>query len=255
MDIPNIINYLKTHLDQTDITLNPGASQELIARFEEARNSKLPDDIRLFYEFSNGFNSKEDDFNIVPLEDLADITYHEELFIAQFLIYCDAWELEIDLNNPDSYGIFVIQNDSSKIVLTNSFAEFLQRFLNGGLYGKGGLYDWAEELQRQKQDHSKEVVIVANLIFSGNASSYYRFPIRENLRLSFLLNGAAIATPSELIVDDAIKFNKSYRVQIIVINQDVLEDLIYIGNEFHLATFTILLAKGTILSISKRFPK
>jgi hypothetical protein len=251
MVISDIINYLKTNIHQTDITLNTGASHELIARVEAVRNIKLPDEIREFYEFSNGFNSEEHDFNIIPLEDIADITYHRELFIAQYLIYCDTWELEIDSINHNDYGIFTMGSDSSKIVLTNSFAEFLQRFLNGGLYGKGGLYDWAEEVQKKNQHESNEIVITANLTFIGNARSYYHFPIKQNVRLSFLLNGAAIGTPSQLIVNDAIKFNKSYKVQIKVINQDFLEGMIYIGNEFQLTCFATPIAKGTIISISK----
>jgi hypothetical protein len=32
------------------------------------------------------------------------------------------------------------------IILTNSFTEFLRRFLRGGVFETGGLYDWRDEI-------------------------------------------------------------------------------------------------------------
>jgi cell wall assembly regulator SMI1 len=58
--ITDVINYLKTNLDNTDITLNKGASKNQKEAVENAYNIKLPDGIRQFYEFTDGFISDED---------------------------------------------------------------------------------------------------------------------------------------------------------------------------------------------------
>jgi hypothetical protein len=150
MLISDIISYLKIHLDQTDITLNPGADAGLINRVEKLYDIKLPDDIREFYEFSNGFTSEEDVFSIIPLEEIIDSYYWRgkfKFYIAEYLTYCDMWNLEISAKNHNDYQLSVIVNDGSKVVLTKSFSEFLERFLRAGVFEKGGLYDWAQELK------------------------------------------------------------------------------------------------------------
>jgi len=150
MSIADVINYLENHLDKTDITLHYGATDRLINQFETTFGVKLPDDIKQFYKFANGFESSEDLFNIVRLEEI--IGHRDcdkpDIYIAEYMIYCDMWGLEINPNNHNEYTIFNIGADSKKIVLTNSFAEFLQRFLNGGVFD--GLYNWREEIKRNR---------------------------------------------------------------------------------------------------------
>jgi cell wall assembly regulator SMI1 len=149
--ITDVINYLKTNLDDTDITLNKGASKNQIEAVENAYNIKLPDDIRQFYEFTDGFISDEDMFSIIPLNDVIwnkEQRNYKELYIAEFMIYCDAWELIVNPDSNNDYKITTIDNTNDNIVLTNSFVEFLRRFLIGGLYEKDGLYDWRVQLKR-----------------------------------------------------------------------------------------------------------
>jgi SMI1 / KNR4 family (SUKH-1) len=143
MSIPDIIQYLKNHLDQTDITLNKGASDDLIKQFEDVFEVTMPDDIRSFYKFTNGFTSAEDNFSIIPLEKIIDgktMRSITKLYIAEYMVYCDMWELQINRNTVE-YSI------SYDITLTNSFAEFIQRFLAGGVFEKGGLYEWHDEIK------------------------------------------------------------------------------------------------------------
>lgn len=133
-----------------DITLYPGAEQRLVEEFEQQVGFELPADVKVFYQFCNGFESAEDLFRMIPLEealktrsrDLAE--YHlkpNQFYLAEYLVYCDVWPIEIDLNQPNSYKIY----GSEPTVFTHSLAEFLTRFLTGGVYNDGGLYKWREE--------------------------------------------------------------------------------------------------------------
>jgi len=72
MDINEIIEFLKSNVDQIDITLHEEAKEELFKKAEHAYNIKFPEDIKLFYRFSNGFETEEDIFNIIPLEEIID---------------------------------------------------------------------------------------------------------------------------------------------------------------------------------------
>ncbi len=147
MYISDIINFLKNNLSQTDITLHKGASENLISEVGHLFNVQLPDDVKDFYRFTNGFESAEDIFNIIPLEEVIDRAEDSipNLYIAEYMIYSDMWELEIDLFNYNDYKIINIGEE--RIVLTKSFAEFIKRFLTGGVFEKGGLYDWHEEVK------------------------------------------------------------------------------------------------------------
>jgi len=148
MSIANVIEYLKDQIDQTDITLRKGASVSLISEFERATNVRLPNDIKQFYQFSNGFDSAEYLFNIIPLERMIEdieMSRAKHLYLAEYLIYSDTWELEIATDSFDNYKISNTNHDSEQVVLTNSFAEFLERYLTGGVFKPGGLYDWYNE--------------------------------------------------------------------------------------------------------------
>jgi hypothetical protein len=153
MTITDIIEYLKTNLDQTDITLHQGADDNLIDQFERALKIKLRDDIRQFYKFSNGFESAEDIFNIIPLEEIMEYKLKEgRFYLAEYMIYSDMWELEINSLDNNDYAIFNINQYSEKIIITNSLAEFLTKFLNSGVFGTGGLYEWGDGLRPKKSD-------------------------------------------------------------------------------------------------------
>jgi hypothetical protein len=127
-----------------DITLYPGAPQELIEEFQAKTGITLPSDLVIFYQECNGFESAEDLFRIVPLDEALenrsrDIAEYglksNQFYVAEFLLYCDTWTIEIDLSEPNTHRVL----DGGNTVLTHSFVEFIARFLTGGVYGEGGL--------------------------------------------------------------------------------------------------------------------
>jgi len=153
MSITDIINFLKNDLDKTDITINKGVRDQLISKVERFYDIKLPDDIKEFYKFSNGFLSEEDYFCITPLEEIIDFSILREnkiFYIAEYLTYCDMWRLEVNPKDHNDYTISCIYRDGIETILTKSFAEFLTRFLKGGVFEKSGLYDWHDEIRLAK---------------------------------------------------------------------------------------------------------
>jgi len=148
MSITQAIELLKTYSGPLGLTLHKGASEELIRQVERTYHITLPADFKTLYRFTDGFETEEDMFNMIPLSEMVDNKKkHEPLWIAEYLVYCDIWELEISPENPDDYSIFVGDYDRGRIVLTNSLAEFIGRFLKGGVFEIGGLYAWACEIK------------------------------------------------------------------------------------------------------------
>jgi len=128
------------------ITLNPPASEQEIQEFERKIGFSLPVDFKEFYSICNGFECTEDIFKMVSLEDalLHEQDYGKNWFyFADYMIYCDTWSLRKKDNGR--YEIF--NRGETEIVLTTSLLEFLERFLQGNVFDKGGLYDWQEELK------------------------------------------------------------------------------------------------------------
>jgi len=108
--------------------------------------------MKALYRFCNGFESAEDLFRIIPLDEIADPLYEYEpnrFYFAEYMIYCDVWEIEINPSNPNEYWI---SNPGKAVrLLTQSLAEFLGRFLAKGVFGDGGLYTWHEEFDNQNK--------------------------------------------------------------------------------------------------------
>ncbi len=154
MNIGEVIATIKA--GPNDITLYPGAENSLIEEFEQQMQFKLPDDLKTFYQCCNGFESAEDLFRLVPLDEVLErISWDKrdnrinelkpnQFYLAEYLIYCDMWTIEIDLIEAGSYKIISDVNTRVETVLTHSFAEFLVRFLTGGVYDESGLYKWGE---------------------------------------------------------------------------------------------------------------
>jgi hypothetical protein len=145
MTIHEVLSTLKANLDQTDITLYPGASEQLIQQFEQEMKLVLPADFKTFYTFCNGFESAEDMFRIIPLEEMLEYRAKlpdKQFYLAEYLLYCGMWEVEIGIPVSDSYQIC-----DRGVILTNSLAVFVGRFLQGGVFEKQGLYHWEEEVR------------------------------------------------------------------------------------------------------------
>ena len=68
--IEAIIKKINTEKANLGITLFNQASEADISTFEKIKRVNLPDDLKTFYRFSNGFESEEDLFRIIPLHEI-----------------------------------------------------------------------------------------------------------------------------------------------------------------------------------------
>lgn len=100
-----------------------------IENFESVTGLKLPDEMRTFYSLYSELEGAPDIFRIIPLAEIIE----KELFsinkfeFAEYLIYCDTWSVEINGNDCNDYVI-------NSTPPTKSFADFLERYLDDGVY-------------------------------------------------------------------------------------------------------------------------
>jgi hypothetical protein len=140
LSLTAIIEDIRRHAADYAITLYPPANDATIDYFEAQTGISFPDDIKLLYKAFNGFISEEDMFRLVPLDEL---TVHDRsgVYPFEYMMYCDTWQLE---PTPNGYLISNIGSDGTKTFLTNNVAEFLLRFLQGGVFD--GLYEWHKQV-------------------------------------------------------------------------------------------------------------
>lgn len=137
MNINDPIAQLKFYKGPFQLKLNPGASETLIKMVEHAYGTSLPDDFKTLYRFSNGFEIDEDILNMIPLEEMIrNKERNKPIWIAEYMIYCDMWELNIHPDNSNDYSISYNDWTAGKTILTNSLTEFLGRMLKGGVFEK-----------------------------------------------------------------------------------------------------------------------
>lgn len=148
MKINEAVSSLKSYDGPFKLRLHAGAEDAHIKDMEEAYAVELPEDFKYFYRFSDGFEADRDIFNMIPLAEIID-NYEEgtHISIAEYMIYSDMWYLEVSKDDPHQYQIYVLDYDLEKIILTNSLAEFIGRFLRGGVFEIGGLYAWKDEIR------------------------------------------------------------------------------------------------------------
>ncbi|WP_431293972.1 SMI1/KNR4 family protein [Pedobacter sp. P26] len=150
--ITDIIVRIKAEKEELGITLYAPASSTEISDFENSIGIKLPDDLVKFYSFSNGFESGEDMFRVIPLDEIIDNieqpdTYaveQNDFHFAEYLIYSDMWTININPVDRNDYHIY--NKVENVITLTNSFPKFLETFLTSGVFD--GLYTWRENIER-----------------------------------------------------------------------------------------------------------
>ena len=139
------MTFIKDNTSFVGIELNKPATEDEI-EFFESNKIQLPQDFKTMYKFSNGFETDEDLFRLIPLNEIinngkdsyciSETSFH----FTEYMIYCDMWTVEINPKNVDDYRIY---NKADNVVyLTNSITEFLCVFINKGIYG--GLYEWRE---------------------------------------------------------------------------------------------------------------
>jgi hypothetical protein len=148
MTINDALESLKFYDGSFELTLHPGANEALINKVEYNYGVTLPDDFKTLYRFTDGFEIDEDIFNMIPLEEMiSNKEADKPIWIAEYMIYSDMWSLETNPDDPNDYSISIIDWDRGEIVLTNSLAEFIGRFLKGGVFEKGGLHHWKDEIK------------------------------------------------------------------------------------------------------------
>lgn len=67
---------------------------------------------------------------------------------AEYMIYSDTWSVKI--LKGGRYELYNTAEDN--LVVTDSLQEYLDRFLRGGVFQEGGLYDWHEELKSVRRN-------------------------------------------------------------------------------------------------------
>jgi len=150
VDIEQIITRIKD--GPNDITICKGAAESTLWWFERQMRVVLPDDFKKLYRFSDGFESAEDAFRILPLSEIFDNRCEKwrsglpakRFYFAEYLQYCDMWSVEMPDDKQVGYSIFCPTRNDENIVLTSSLVEFLNCFLAKGVFGENGLYDWGD---------------------------------------------------------------------------------------------------------------
>jgi hypothetical protein len=148
--IEEVISKLQADRGILNITLFPPATQIELNNFEKCFNLKLPEDVKQLYQFANGFESKEDLFRIIPLQEIIERKKQftpSVFFIAEYLQYSDMWEIAI---NKSILNDYTIASYSEGLILTKSISEFICHFLEGGIFEKNGIYDWQDQVKEIK---------------------------------------------------------------------------------------------------------
>jgi len=148
-----VLNYIRNNCADIGIRLNKPASNIEIEIFKKQK-IELPDDFKLLYQFSNGFETGHDLFRFIPLNEIIENGLDKSYLIndtsfhfSEHMIYSDMWSVDVNKENINSYRIY---NKADTVVyLTNSLAEFLCVFINKGIYN--GLYEWRETKEKSRE--------------------------------------------------------------------------------------------------------
>lgn len=144
MTVQELIRRIELNTSALGIRLYPRASESEIAAFEKYLGAAMPEDMKTFYRFCNGFESEEDLFRIIPLEEImtrpvsSSTPDFVDFDFAEYLIYIDTWYITLSKTDHRDYLISNGEADKS-VILTDSFVKFTDRFLQGGVFD--GLYN------------------------------------------------------------------------------------------------------------------
>jgi hypothetical protein len=142
--IETIIRIVQKHL-KSGIDIYPPTALADIDLFERKNGFIIPADFREFYLISNGFACAEDFFNFIPLHKISSDTSNygiDWFYFSEYRNYHDMWGVRII--SLTQYEIF--NGSYPERAITSSLKDFLTTFLTGGVFERGGLYEWQEEL-------------------------------------------------------------------------------------------------------------
>ncbi len=147
----SILQELKNRNPDLGISLRPPAPPEKIKELELILDHDLPEDIKSFYEITNGFETDDLLFQILSIEEIIQYKHElktNEIFFAEYLIYSDVWTIKF--NTGDAYQIINSGYDTREIVISTSITDFIIEYADGGgLFGENGLYARYETLKNQ----------------------------------------------------------------------------------------------------------
>ncbi|MEN9907457.1 MAG: hypothetical protein RLZZ540_598 [Bacteroidota bacterium] len=141
-----VLNFIKENSSHLGIQLNEPATDIEIDNFKNIK-IELPKDFKILYSYCNGFETNEDLFRLIPLNEIIEngkdnyLISDNSFHFTEYMIYCDMWSVDINPENIEEYKIYNKVEDA--VFLTNSITEFLCVFINKGIYD--GLYLWKEE--------------------------------------------------------------------------------------------------------------
>ncbi|MGC4104064.1 NIF family HAD-type phosphatase [Ferruginibacter sp.] len=148
--LTDVLNYIRNNTVQLGIQLNNPATDTEIEAFE-AQITRLPEDFKMLYRFSNGFETDQDLFRLIPLAEIAENDLDKDYLVndssfhfTEYMIYSDMWSVDTNKEETNKYSIY--NKTNTVVYLTNSLAEFLCVFINKGIYD--GLYGWIETKER-----------------------------------------------------------------------------------------------------------
>jgi hypothetical protein len=141
-----VLNFIRDNSVDLGIQLNKPATD---TDLENLKNNKieLPEDFKILYKFCNGFETNEDLFRLIPLDEIIEnrrdnyLISDNSFHFTEYLIYCDMWSVDTNPQNIEEYKVYHKTDDV--VFLTNTITEFLCVFINKGIYD--GLYQWTEE--------------------------------------------------------------------------------------------------------------
>lgn len=120
------------------IDVYPPATLSKIADFEKEIGFDLPKNFKEFYLISDGFYCNEDLFKMIPISEMRGYPkdYGDNWFyFSEYMIYSDMWGIRYTPSGK--YEIF--NGSYPDKTMTSSLVEFLEKFLQGNVFEKGGL--------------------------------------------------------------------------------------------------------------------
>lgn len=131
-----LIEYWRAH----DVRYLPGVSDDEIAAFETKHAAMLPDDVRSFYQATNGTQvplsagQDHESFDFYPLSEIApDADFGWALTFADYREL--SWWYSFDLTGAGGFGtgaVFILGTVAREpIIAALSFDEFLELYVRG----------------------------------------------------------------------------------------------------------------------------